>query len=476
MKQNFKPQKNLIALLALLLLTDYLVILLAQTAAYFTRLHLIPHWYTSFTISDTLFYLIIPLIYLAFLHLCDTDLHRLPYWKQTYILSRSISYATLIIVLFIYLGHIGGGISRIYIFLTWLLSLFGILLSRYILRSIMQRYDLFHIPVLFIGAGKTAELVIRSFLTEGLYQYKIIGFIDDHPKSTKLARQYPILGGIKDINKILTRTNVQTIVITVPGLDRSKLLDLINDVQLKVRNVIFVPDLIGVAVGNIAVDGLFNEKTLMLRIQNNLSKSCNQYCKRLFDLTVSLIGILALIPVYLVIGAAIYIDSPGAVIFSHERIGKNGKKFPCYKFRTMIKNAPEILEKYLNDHPEQRKEWETNFKLKNDPRITKIGAFLRRTSLDELPQLFNVLKGEMSLVGPRPIVEEEIEKYREYIEDYYLVLPGITGMWQVNGRSDTSYEERVEMDAWYVRNWSMWLDIVFLVKTIEAVLKKEGAY
>ena len=142
----------------------------------------------------------------------------------------------------------------------------------------------------------------------------------------------------------------------------------------------------------------------------------------------------------------------------------------------MVMNSQEALEKHLAENPEAREEWERDFKLKDDPRVTKIGAFLRRTSLDELPQVLNVIKGEMSLVGPRPIIRDEIVKYGEYIHDFYLVPPGITGLWQVSGRSDTTYEERVEMDSWYVRNWSVWMDIVLLVKTIVVVLQKKGAY
>ena len=172
----------------------------------------------------------------------------------------------------------------------------------------------------------------------------------------------------------------------------------------------------------------------------------------------------------------IYIDSPGPVIFKHIRIGKDGKEFPCYKFRSMCIDAKEKLEELLKNDPEVRAEWERDFKLKNDPRITKSGAFLRKTSLDELPQIFNVLKGQMSLVGPRPIIKMEMERYGKYINDYLMVKPGITGMWQVSGRSDIDYNERVLLDSWYVRNWSVWIDIVMLFKTIKVVFFRKGAY
>lgn len=168
--------------------------------------------------------------------------------------------------------------------------------------------------------------------------------------------------------------------------------------------------------------------------------------------------------------------SPGPVVFAHKRLGRNGKHFPCYKFRSMVQNSQEVLEAYLYSNPEAQKEWNENFKLKNDPRITKVGAFLRKTSLDELPQLWNVLVGDMSLVGPRPIIDAEVEKYGIYIDDFYMVRPGITGLWQVSGRSDTTYEERVQMDSWYVRNWSVWLDLIYLLRTVSIVLLRKGAY
>ncbi|HCD6741203.1 TPA: sugar transferase, partial [Klebsiella pneumoniae] len=157
-------------------------------------------------------------------------------------------------------------------------------------------------------------------------------------------------------------------------------------------------------------------------------------------------------------------------------IGKGGKSFKCLKFRSMVTNSKEVLEDLLSKDIQAKQEWEATFKLKNDPRITKIGHFLRRTSLDELPQLFNVLKGEMSLVGPRPIITAELERYNDEVAYYLLSKPGMTGLWQVSGRSDVDYETRVYLDTWYVKNWSMWNDIAILFKTIGVVLKKDGAY
>jgi undecaprenyl-phosphate galactose phosphotransferase len=166
----------------------------------------------------------------------------------------------------------------------------------------------------------------------------------------------------------------------------------------------------------------------------------------------------------------------GNVLFSHQRIGKNNRKFDCYKFRSMVPNAEQQLHQLLQHNPSLKAQWDKEHKLKDDPRVSRIGAFLRRTSLDELPQLLNVLKSEMSLVGPRPIVQEELQKYGLEKSYYLMVRPGMTGLWQVSGRNDVDYETRVYLDAWYVKNWSLWYDLAILFKTIKVVFAKRGAY
>ena len=201
------------------------------------------------------------------------------------------------------------------------------------------------------------------------------------------------------------------------------------------------------------------------------------FVKTLFDFTLTAVGTVAISPLLAYIAYRIKKEDPGPIFFAHTRIGKDGKPFPCYKFRSMVVNSKEMLEKHLAENPEARAEWEREFKLKNDPRITPIGQVLRKSSLDELPQIFNVLKGEMSLVGPRPVVQEELDKYYgEAVKEYCSVKPGITGLWQVSGRSDVDYPERVAMDVEYVRTRNLWKDIVILYKTFDVVLNKKGAY
>ena len=194
--------------------------------------------------------------------------------------------------------------------------------------------------------------------------------------------------------------------------------------------------------------------------------------KKSMDLILSFIGLILLIPVFLILAILVKLDSKGPVFYEHTRKGKNRKKIKIYKFRTMYSNSDEIFESFSD---EQKEEYYKNFKLDNDPRVTKVGDFLRRTSLDEIPQLINVLKGDLSLVGPRPIVEKEICKYGQYADKLFSVIPGITGYWQSHGRSDTSYDERVKMDMYYIDNKSILLDIKIMFKTVISVIKKEGA-
>lgn len=194
--------------------------------------------------------------------------------------------------------------------------------------------------------------------------------------------------------------------------------------------------------------------------------------KRVFDLVISTIGLIILSPIFLILAIIVKLDSKGPVFFAHTRYGKNGKKFKMYKFRTMYENAQDMINDFT---PEQMKEWKENFKLQDDPRITKVGKFLRKTSLDELPQIVNIMKGDLSIIGPRPVIEEELEKYGENKEKFLSVTPGLTGYWQANGRSSTTYEQRMEMELYYIDHISPKLDFKIFFKTIESVIKKEGA-
>lgn len=211
----------------------------------------------------------------------------------------------------------------------------------------------------------------------------------------------------------------------------------------------------------------------IIKKRTKVSKSqCYVYIKRIIDCIISSIALILLLPIFLIIAIAIKLDSKGPIFFAHTRIGKNGKPIKIYKFRTMVVNAEELIKKFT---PEQMKEYKKNYKLNNDPRITKVGNFLRKTSLDELPQLINIIKGDLALIGPRPVVNSELEKYGENASKFLSVTPGLTGNWAANGRSISAYEERMQLELYYVDNISFKMDLKIFFKTIIAVIKREGA-
>ena len=217
---------------------------------------------------------------------------------------------------------------------------------------------------------------------------------------------------------------------------------------------------------------LSRDIVIVPKIAKKASKINYMSVKRVFDLVISTIGLIILSPIFLILAIIVKLDSKGPVFFAHTRYGKNGKKFKMYKFRTMYENAQDMINDFT---PEQMKEWKENFKLQDDPRITKVGKFLRKTSLDELPQIVNIIKGDLSIIGPRPVIEEELEKYGENKEKFLSVTPGLTGYWQANGRSSTTYEQRMEMELYYIDHISPKLDFKIFFMTLESVIKKEGA-
>ena len=271
--------------------------------------------------------------------------------------------------------------------------------------------------------------------------------------------------------------DIDSIFINAKDMDIKERNKLISEALLAKNEVIFIPTFDEFDLTKSHVDKLENTRTNLIYFKNRLASSTRMLVQVAFNYTLAILILPILLPIIGVLAFLIKKESPGPVFFAHKRVGKGGKLIPTYKFRSMYSDASERLEKLLKENPEVKQEWEKNFKLKDDPRVTKIGAILRKTSLDELPQIFNVLRGEMNFVGPRPVIQEEIDQYYKDDTIYYaMVKPGITGLWQVSGRSDTDYEFRVATDKWYVTNWSLWQDIVILFKTVKVVLFREGAY
>jgi Undecaprenyl-phosphate galactose phosphotransferase WbaP len=263
-------------------------------------------------------------------------------------------------------------------------------------------------------------------------------------------------------------------IVAMPELSRKELIRMLNYSVSAFRYNVLVPessDITNIWVSIRDFDGILGFAT-----SHRLRMFWNLGIKRFMDLGIVILGGIVILPLLLLIVLLIKLSSPGPILFGHLRIGRGGRHFKTYKFRTMVIDADEQLEKLLKSDPEVRRQWETNHKIKDDPRITGIGKFLRRTSLDELPQLINILKGEMSLVGPRPIVDGEVPKYGENFKRIFSIKPGLTGLWQVSGRSDTDYTSRVSYDTYYLQSWSVWLDLWVLFKTAGVVIRGKGAY
>lgn len=359
--------------------------------------------------------------------------------------------------------------------LLWTLSLILLPLFRFFAKAILNKAGFWTWPSLIIGCGSNARDAYMAIRSERMMGFDIIGFIspDGH------CLESPVEG------IPLLHHEMSSVIRDYPGAklflaveyEQSELRDSwLRYLTAKgLRNVSVIPTLRGVPLHGTDMSHFFSHELLMLRVHNNLARLASRIIKRSFDIVVSSLLLLLLSPVLAYIGWKVSRDG-GSPIYGHERVGQSGRKFKCLKFRSMIINSQEVLENLLASDPEARAEWDKDFKLKNDPRITPIGHLIRKTSLDELPQLWNVLMGEMSLVGPRPIVEAELERYGDDGEYYLMAKPGMTGLWQVSGRNDVDYATRVYLDGWYVKNWSLWYDIAIMFKTIGVVLHRDGAY
>lgn len=330
--------------------------------------------------------------------------------------------------------------------------------------------------VLIVGVGSTAKELSEIIAQNRFTMYNFLGYADVGKNREILVEKEKIIANRDSLKEFIKENSVNEVIVALPNISNKDLNLVVDEFEDLVKRVKIVPKLHKMYTFNPEIqdyDGL-----LLISAKNNIMSLKRRILKRAFDICGALVGMILLIPLYLKYGLQIKKDG-GPILFSHNRIGRDLKSFKMHKFRSMYIDAEERLEKMLAEDEEIRKEFYTNFKLKDDPRITPAGAFLRRTSLDEFPQFINVLMGEMSLVGPRPVVQKEVDMYygTEMGKKIFQVKPGITGMWQANGRSDVEdYDERIALDLYYIRNWSLWLDIIILIKTVKNVVSKKGAY
>ena len=386
--------------------------------------------------------------------------------------------------------------------IVWSLNLILIPVGRSGSKRLLDDLGLWQRPALIIGSGENAHDAYLAISSEQGMGYHILGFVsisqteDIHPNSLmeevdaslRLSgkseefierRNQPKIFSLPDgpgsLESLLATLNNPQIIVALDSLTDPGSQILVQRILATNNHVHIIPSIRGLPLFGTQLSHFFSHEVLFLTVRNNLARRGYVWIKRIFDLVVASLLLILLSPVFAVISYLIRRNG-GSAYYGHTRVGRNGVAFECLKFRSMRLDADEVLTQLLQSDPAARAEWEQSFKLKNDPRITPIGNFLRKTSLDELPQLINVIRGEMSLVGPRPVITAELERYGDHVNLYLQVLPGITGLWQVSGRSDTGYDERVGLDAWYVQNWSLWYDIAILFKTINTVLNGRGAY
>jgi len=370
--------------------------------------------------------------------------HRHDFWEETYLIAKSLLLSLVLFLSYLALSKSIGEYSRLVVVLSFVLMALLLPIGKYLLKKKFSLFGFWQ---------RKAEVVSQdSEVINEVFGNKYLGY----EKSTHL--------------------NAQVVFFDTNGLTKEEVDKQLSKLTLEKKEVIFIPLLNTFNFSKARIIELFNSRTNMIVLENSLFKRRNTFLKRFTDLFLSILLVPLLIPIFAIIILFMKKEEPkGSVFFKQDRIGKDGKRFVCYKFRSMFENGDDVLEEYLKNNPNEIACYEKYHKYQNDPRITKIGNLMRKTSLDELPQIINVFKGEMSLIGPRPYMFNEKEKIGTKFDMVMAVKPGITGLWQVSGRSDVDFHSRVDIDVYYTRNWNLWLDFVILLKTIKTVVFREGA-
>jgi undecaprenyl-phosphate galactose phosphotransferase len=400
---------------------------------------------------------------------------RYLFWEEVKALMKAVTTSSFLIMIMIFITQ-EQLISRTVIVLAWFLSLFLFPLFRYFTKTLMVKFNLWNKKLIILGVMQTSLLALESIKKNKTAGYEIIGFLDDDPK--KIGKNYGgafVLGPISELENIAKIHGSKDIMVSIPHLPREKLKKLLLRCEGICESLWLIP-----RTGDFVTEGVEINvlgEVIALNIKRNLTKPWNIITKSLFDMITTIFLLLILMPLLCVIALAIKLDSKGPLFYVQKRVGKRKKQFRLYKFRSMYVDGDKYLAEYINKNPEAKQEWEEYKKLKKyDPRVTRVGRIIRKYSLDELPQLYNIIRKEMSLVGPRPYLEEELEGKDVFKNTISRVKPGITGLWQISGRSELPFEKRISIDEYYVRNWSIWLDIIILLKTVRIFFSGKGAY
>ena len=370
--------------------------------------------------------------------------YRFDFWQETRLVLRGLSISFVLLLSMLALTQTVEEYSRLIIVISFLIMIVFIPASKNILKKILFTFGLWKRDAEVCGSDASVH--------EEVFNNPYLGYVySEH-------------------------IDAQTIFIDTKNISAKELQERLNVSLQEKKEVLFIPLLQSFNFSNARIVELTNARKNLIFVENALFKRSNIMIKKVSDLFLSLLLSPFSLLVFLVIVILIKKEEPkGSIFFKQKRMGRDGKKFSCYKFRSMYEDGDRLLKEYLKKHPEEVSYYAKYHKYENDPRTTKVGKFMRRTSLDELPQIINVIRGEMSLIGPRPYMLNEKKKLGNAVDIVQAAKPGITGLWQVSGRSDLDFDSRVEIDVWYTRNWNLWLDLVILVKTIKVVLLRKGA-
>jgi exopolysaccharide biosynthesis polyprenyl glycosylphosphotransferase len=467
------------------MLTDALIVVVGFSIAYWLRYTVEIGGPVRPEAQQPLSYfqnIVILLAILTIIVLQVRGLYRMPRWAtlldEALILAGGVIISTAMVVLYAFFLQFSP--SRAIFVIAPLVIITLLIIKRIIVRFARERFWLKGIGVdrvIVVGAGQAGQRLMQWLLGQPQLGYQVVGFVDDGPADVDLAiatqRRVvrPLhLGTSSEVGEIVMRERIDEVIIALPPTAHEQMVWIMEqcrecDVEFKL-----VPDLFELAMDQVHIHEIAGLPMIGLKAAR--ISGWNFVVKRAMDLVISTAVIIGLSWLFLLFALLIKFDSDGPVFFKQERVGRNGRRFMCYKFRTMVRDAATQkteLQNMYGDHP-------FFFKDKNDPRRTRVGKFLRRSSLDELPQFFNVFMGEMSFVGPRPGVPAEVSRYDEWHKDRLLVTPGLTGLWQVSGRSNLTFDEMVRLDLYYAEHWSPWLDIKIMLRTLPAVLTGRGAY
>lgn len=468
-----------------LILADFLALVAAFWLAYNFRF-LLP---TSTLFDQTAFinaefytrivYLLIPvwLVLFHIFHLYDSTVLFNGHQEYTNIFNACTMGIMLVIVIMFLDTSLQ--VARGWLIMAWVASILSVGIVRFIIRRViyvLRKNAHFMMPTYIAGANPEGIAIAEQLMSNPMSGINVIGFLDNELKTgEEVLPGVAVHGPTSRAQQLVKKFGIERIIVATSGVER--------EAQLNMFKEFVNSDEISIWLSS----GMYEMLTTGVRVQDIGSLTVvsinrvrltgiNVIFKAILDYAGAAFGLLLLSPLFLTIIIIMKLTDPGPIVYRRRVVGVGGKVFDAYKFRTMVVNADQVLRELLERDPEAREEYALHYKLKNDPRITKIGQFLRKTSVDELPQLLNVLRGEMSLVGPRMITLEEVERYGQWGLNLHTVKPGITGLWQVSGRSDITYEERVRLDMHYIRNYSIWIDLQILFQTVPSVLMSRGAY